>query len=927
MATLAEVNVKIGADIRQFQRGLRSAERDLIRTGKALTSIGSNLSKSLTLPIAGAAAAAFKLSADFETSFTKIKTLVGIGGAQLDNFRKGISELSGPLGASQKDLSDALFVITSAGLRGDEAMQALEQASKATSIGLGETSDVARVAAAAVTAYGDAGLTSGAAIDQLTAIVREGNLEASELAPALGKVLPVASQMGVSFAEVGASVAAFSKLGVSAGESVSGLKALLANILKPSADAAKEFDRIGISADDLRKSIKEKGLAATLQELVSAYGDNTEGLSKIIPSVEGLAVALGTAGAQGEDYVGIVNRIAKSNGIVNKGFEDVSQTANFKLNQALVGLKNSASQFGSVIIPVITGILDKVNPLIQGFSNLGDGQKDLVVKGALVAASLGPILSISGGLITNFATLRKAVQGVVGVYSIAAQGFAAARSELLEQGVAMSGLTVRIKAARAAFSALNAAQKATVIGLVVAGIGAAVVAFQAYNAELTTTEKIQKNVADIQASALKDTASLRGETSALVSTIQKENTTLLEKERALGRLREINPQYFNDLVLENGEVKGLTQANNLYTESILKSARAKAERAKIDELEGAKLGLEQELKELTETTGIAKYFNEFTSGMVSTADLADELKGKIEDITAQQTALAENIAEGVVSDVNTTATVTTDIEAPTDGGLGINTSGAANADAEAEALERLKQKRAEYIDVAILGNEALSETNVLSETAISLEEAQAAGFESAAERQTEFLEAYELETEARARRVEQLDKEAQKIATLSAVGQAMGQAITEATASGEKGFGKLAIAAVAAAGKIIKAEIAKGVAAAVSNALGTGPAGLILAPIAGAAAGALFQGLLNKITVPALAQGGLAYGPTLAVVGDNVGASSNPEVIAPLDKLKSIMKDSGGGGAVQVYGRLDGNDILISSQRAGSSQRRKSGYR
>ena len=85
----------------------------------------------------------------------------------------------------------------------------------------------------------------------------------------------------------------------------------MANILKPSKEAADEFARMGISADDLRKSIKERGLAVTLQELVGAYGDNTEGLSKVIPSVEGLAVALGTAGNQGEDYVKIVNNIAK----------------------------------------------------------------------------------------------------------------------------------------------------------------------------------------------------------------------------------------------------------------------------------------------------------------------------------------------------------------------------------------------------------------------------------------------------------------------------------------------------------------------------------------------------------------------------------------------------------------------------------------
>ncbi len=44
--------------------------------------------------------------------------------------------------------------------------------------------------------------------------------------------------------------------------------------------------------------------------------------------------------------------------------------------------------------------------------------------------------------------------------------------------------------------------------------------------------------------------------------------------------------------------------------------------------------------------------------------------------------------------------------------------------------------------------------------------------------------------------------------------------------------------------------------------------------------------------IPKLAKGGLAFGPTLSVVGDNPGASANPEVIAPLNKLKDYMDNS-----------------------------------
>ena len=61
--------------------------------------------------------------------------------------------------------------------------------------------------------------------------------------------------------------------------------------------------------------------------------------------------------------------------------------------------------------------------------------------------------------------------------------------------------------------------------------------------------------------------------------------------------------------------------------------------------------------------------------------------------------------------------------------------------------------------------------------------------------------------------------------------------------------------------------------------------------------------------IPALAEGGLIYGPSLALVGDNKNASIDPEVVAPLSKLKGML----GGNTVQVYGRISGDDIVISN--------------
>ena len=100
----------------------------------------------------------------------------------------------------------------------------------------------------------------------------------------------------------------------------------------------------------------------------------------------------------------------------------------------------------------------------------------------------------------------------------------------------------------------------------------------------------------------------------------------------------------------------------------------------------------------------------------------------------------------------------------------------------------------------------------------------------------------------------------------------------------------------------------------------TNPVGAALAGVAFVAAGALVQQYGERFAEGqiALAKGGLAYGPTSAIVGDNPNARMDPEVIAPLSKLKDIM----GGGTVQVYGRISGNDIVLANDRGTRNRNR-----
>lgn len=148
----------------------------------------------------------------------------------------------------------------------------------------------------------------------------------------------------------------------------------------------------------------------------------------------------------------------------------------------------------------------------------------------------------------------------------------------------------------------------------------------------------------------------------------------------------------------------------------------------------------------------------------------------------------------------------------------------------------------------------------------------------------------------------------------------LGSAFQQAADSGASSFAGFAQEFVRAATKIIKTQIQIAVTNAALSALESTPYpyNLILAGIAGAAAGALFQGLVNKITAPKLAQGGVITRPTFAMLGEYPGASTNPEIAAPESKLRSIFRsESGGTGSMELYATIRGDDIFLSNRNAG----------
>lgn len=422
---------KMRAQTQTFSDKFAAMGKKMQDVGASVSKVGGNLTKTVTLPIVGIGAAAVATAVEFESSMAKITGLVGIAADEVKQMEASVLDLAGATAKAPQELADALFVITSAGLRGADAMDALEFAAKAGAAGLGETNDIARALAGSMNAYGAEVVDAARATDVIVATARAGNFETSQFAGALGRVLPFAKQAGSSIEDLGGAVALLTRTNGDAAQSVTQVQALFRAFVVPTQEAKKILGELGMTAGDLRDAISRDGLPAALQMLDKALGGNREQLGRLLGSSEAASAAfqiLDADAAALDATFGDVNRAA---GITDEAFGVVAGTTQFQLNQALTQLKASLIEIGAIVVPFVTQFAERFESLASTFRNLTPAQQQMIVQFAAVAAAIGPVLLIVGKLITTvgvivaaFNPLTLKIAAVIAVVALLAAGFA-----------------------------------------------------------------------------------------------------------------------------------------------------------------------------------------------------------------------------------------------------------------------------------------------------------------------------------------------------------------------------------------------------------------------------------------------------------------------------------------------------------------------
>jgi TP901 family phage tail tape measure protein len=407
------VTVRLRAAVDDYKRAMASAGKatqDVARSadnwkrlGQSTAAIGDTLSRNLTLPIVAVGAAAVKMALDFDSAFAQMRQLAGVSASEIDGLKESVLGLAGETGKAPQELAEALYFIRSSGLDGAAALDALEMSAKASAAGMGSTVEIADAVTSAMNAYAESNLTAAEATDVLIATAAEGKAEPAELAAQMGKLLPLASELGISFQDVGASIATLSLKGNDAAASSTLLQNVMQKLLRPSRQASEALAAVGISTDDIRTMIAERGLLGTLETLKASLGDS--GFTRFWEDAQAVQGALGLVGGDIDATRDRFETLNNSAGETDKAFAKWADTMGAQNAQAFAQLQVALIRIGDVIAPIAADVISFAAKFLEAFSKLPKPVQNTVLALAGIAAALGPFMSVGGRLVSVAASL------------------------------------------------------------------------------------------------------------------------------------------------------------------------------------------------------------------------------------------------------------------------------------------------------------------------------------------------------------------------------------------------------------------------------------------------------------------------------------------------------------------------------------------
>jgi len=432
---LGEAWVNITADSSQLTKGLIDAEGKVSKSADAMAAKLANVGKVMT--IAGAAiTTAFgltvKAAMDFNKEVANIATLIPGSTKRVDELKSAIRDMAVTVGKDTTDLAQGAYQVISAWGDTADTVGILEIAAKAATAGVATTTDAIDLLSAVTKGYGD---TSKEAVQKVSDLafqtVTLGQTTFPELAGSIGKVTPLAAELGLGMDELFAVMATGTGVTGKAAEVSTQLRGIMQSLMAPTADMTKLLEEKGYASG--KAMLADLGLAGALETIKNAADATNTPLQKYISSIEGQTLALALTGTQADNYITKLAAMRDSTGLTDIAFREQTEGVNaagFAFQQAKIQIGVLAQEIGDKLLPMLVPLIQKFTEIVGKVRDWTEENKPLaetIVKFTAVAGVimvvLGPILMMLPALITAFSGLGVAIVAItspIGLVVIAA---------------------------------------------------------------------------------------------------------------------------------------------------------------------------------------------------------------------------------------------------------------------------------------------------------------------------------------------------------------------------------------------------------------------------------------------------------------------------------------------------------------------------
>ena len=378
----------LGLDKRGFDTGIDSAQA---KTRGFVGTLGSTLKK-VAVPVAavgaaigGAAIYGVKKFADFEEQMNQVFTLLPDASAEFrDQMISDVKKISSEMGVLTEDVVPALYDALGSGVPPENVFKFLEVAQKAAVGGATNLATTVDGLTSVVNAYGSDVLDVGTASDIMFQTVNVGKATFAELAGSLYDVAPIASQLGVSFDQVGAALASMTSQGVPASVATTYLRQMLVQLSESGGKTATLFE--SLAGKSFREFVKSGGTMQQALQMMEEYATKTNvGINDLFGSVWAGSAALTLTGKGTEAFTSALKTMETSAGATESAYQTMESGIKRQWGKIKADFQVTVLDLAGVLAPFVSNY---VLPALQGAV---DAIKDLMAWFGKVSPALKPL--------------------------------------------------------------------------------------------------------------------------------------------------------------------------------------------------------------------------------------------------------------------------------------------------------------------------------------------------------------------------------------------------------------------------------------------------------------------------------------------------------------------------------------------------------